>query len=47
MKYKVTGSNPVNGTIKISGSKNASLPIIVAATLTKECVILDYWIILM
>ena len=21
MKYKVTGSNPVNGTIKISGSK--------------------------
>ena len=41
MKYKVTGSNTVNGTIKISGSKNASLPIIVAATLTKECVIIE------
>ena len=41
MKYKIIGSNKINGEIKISGSKNASLPIIVASILTNEEVILE------
>lgn len=41
MKYKITGSNVINGTIDISGSKNACLPIIVASLLTKEKVVLE------
>lgn len=41
MKYKIIGSNKINGAIKISGSKNASLPIIVASILTNEEVILE------
>lgn len=41
MKYKITGSNVISGTIDISGSKNACLPIIVASLLTKEKVVLE------
>lgn len=41
MKYKVTGRREINGEISISGSKNASLPIIAAATLTSEIVVLE------
>ena len=35
-KFIVKGGNPLKGTVKISGSKNASLPIITACLLTKE-----------
>jgi UDP-N-acetylglucosamine 1-carboxyvinyltransferase len=39
-KIIVTGGNPLRGTVQISGSKNASLPIIAATLLTGEpCVI--------
>lgn len=41
MKYKITGKNKIIGEINISGSKNASLPIIIASLLTKEKVILN------
>lgn len=41
MKYKITGENKIIGEINISGSKNASLPIIIASLLTKEKVILN------
>ena len=41
MKYKVTGRREINGEINISGSKNASLPIIAAALLTSEMVVLE------
>lgn len=35
-EYKITSGNPVKGTIKISGSKNASLPIMAAGLLSDE-----------
>lgn len=41
MKYRIIGKNQINGEIAISGSKNASLPIIIASLLTKEKVILN------
>lgn len=41
MKYKIVGKNQIKGEIAISGSKNASLPIIIASLLTKEQVILN------
>ena len=39
-KFIIEGSKKLSGTVKISGSKNASLPIMSAALLTKEDVIL-------
>jgi len=39
-KFIVEGSKKLTGTVKISGSKNASLPIMSAALLTKEDIIL-------
>ncbi|WP_456397511.1 UDP-N-acetylglucosamine 1-carboxyvinyltransferase [Desulfurobacterium sp.] len=38
-KFVIKGEKPLNGKIKVSGSKNASLPIIFAAILTEEAVI--------
>ncbi len=39
-KFIVTGGSPLSGSINISGSKNASLPILAATLLTREpCVI--------
>ena len=39
-KIIITGGNPLHGTVQISGSKNAALPIIAATLLTSEpCVI--------
>lgn len=39
-QYHIVGGFPINGTIKASGNKNAALPCIAAALLTKEAVIL-------
>ena len=39
-KLEVFGENKLKGQIKISGSKNASLPILAASLLTKKKVIL-------
>jgi len=33
---EIIGNSPLEGKIKISGSKNASLPIMIASLLTKE-----------
>ncbi|MGM0560872.1 MAG: UDP-N-acetylglucosamine 1-carboxyvinyltransferase [Pseudomonadota bacterium] len=35
-KIKITGGVPLNGTIRISGSKNAALPLMAASLLTSE-----------
>lgn len=40
-KFEVIGGKPLKGTITVSGSKNATLPIMCAALLTKEKVILE------
>lgn len=39
-EYLIDGGVPLNGTIKVSGNKNAALPCIAAAILTDEPVIL-------
>ena len=39
-RFLVTGGQTLNGTVKVGGSKNAALPIIAAALLTEEDVIL-------
>jgi UDP-N-acetylglucosamine 1-carboxyvinyltransferase len=39
-EYHINGGVPLNGTIKVSGNKNAALPCIAAAILTDEPVIL-------
>ena len=33
--FKVKGKTPLNGTIKVSGAKNAALPIIIATLVAK------------
>jgi UDP-N-acetylglucosamine 1-carboxyvinyltransferase len=35
-KIIISGGNPLRGTVEISGSKNAALPIIAATLLTSE-----------
>jgi len=40
-KFVIRGGNPLLGTIKISGAKNAALPAMAAALLTEEPVILE------
>ena len=40
-KIVIIGGEPLQGTIEISGSKNASLPLMAASILTNESVILD------
>ena len=39
-KFVVRGGNPLLGTVRISGAKNAALPAMAAALLTDEPVIL-------
>ena len=39
-EYSIEGGYPISGTIKASGNKNAALPCIAAALLTKETVTL-------
>ena len=40
-KFVVRGGNPLVGTIRVSGAKNAALPAIAAAILTEEDVVLE------
>ncbi|MFA6917878.1 MAG: UDP-N-acetylglucosamine 1-carboxyvinyltransferase [Candidatus Gracilibacteria bacterium] len=40
-KFEVIGGKPLKGTVTVSGSKNAALPIICASLLTKEKVTLE------
>ena len=40
-KLRITGGHPLTGSIRISGAKNAALPIMVAALLTEEPLIIS------
>ena len=40
-KIRIVGGKPLEGSIEISGSKNASLPIMIASILTDQELILD------
>ena len=40
-KFVIRGGNPLHGTIRVSGAKNAALPAMAAAILTEEPVILE------
>ncbi|MDQ0304676.1 UDP-N-acetylglucosamine 1-carboxyvinyltransferase [Ancylobacter polymorphus] len=40
-RIRIVGGNPLNGTIPISGAKNAALPLMVAGLLTDEKLILE------
>ena len=40
-KLVIRGGNPLLGTIRVSGAKNAALPAMAAAILTEEPVILE------
>src|SRR3974390_587914 len=40
-RIRITGGNKLNGTIPISGAKNAALPLMIAALLADETLILD------
>src|SRR6476646_9186499 len=41
-KFVIRGGNPLLGTVRISGAKNAALPAMAAALLTEEPVILEH-----
>src|SRR5712671_687876 len=40
-RIRIVGGRPLNGTIPISGAKNATLPLMIASMLTDETLILD------
>jgi len=40
-KFVIRGGNPLLGTVRVSGAKNAALPAMAAALLTEEAVILE------
>src|SRR5437764_11932916 len=40
-RIRISGGKPLHGTIEISGAKNATLPLMIAAMLTDETLILD------
>src|SRR5580700_247496 len=40
-KFVIRGGNPLLGTVRVSGAKNAALPAMAAALLTDETVILE------
>jgi UDP-N-acetylglucosamine 1-carboxyvinyltransferase len=40
-RIRIVGGKPLNGTIPISGAKNATLPLMIASLLTEETLILD------
>ena len=40
-KFVIRGGNPLLGTIRVSGAKNAALPAMAAALLTDEPVVLE------
>jgi UDP-N-acetylglucosamine 1-carboxyvinyltransferase len=40
-RIRITGGRPLNGTIPISGAKNATLPLMIASLLTEDTLVLD------
>ncbi len=40
-RIRIVGGRPLNGTIPISGAKNATLPLMIASLLTEETLVLD------
>ena len=40
-RIRIVGGNKLNGTIPISGAKNAALPLMIAGLLSDETLILD------
>ena len=40
-KIRIRGGNPLNGTIQISGAKNAALPLMAASLLTDQPLVLS------
>src|SRR3569623_1061188 len=40
-RIRIVGGNKLNGTIPISGAKNAALPLMIAGLLTEQTLILD------
>src|SRR5712675_2428764 len=40
-RIRIIGGNPLNGTIPISGAKNATLPLMIASLLTEQTLVLD------
>ena len=40
-RIRIVGGKPLNGTIPISGAKNATLPLMIASLLTDDTLILD------
>src|SRR6201993_4949945 len=40
-KFVIRGGNPLLGTVRVSGAKNAALPCMAAALLTEEPVVLE------
>jgi UDP-N-acetylglucosamine 1-carboxyvinyltransferase len=40
-RIRIVGGNKLNGTIAISGAKNAALPLMIAGLLSEETLILD------
>ncbi len=40
-RIRIVGGKPLNGTIPISGAKNATLPLMIASLLTKDTLVLD------
>src|ERR1700744_769579 len=40
-RIRIVGGNKLNGTISISGAKNAALPLMIAGLLSDETLILD------
>jgi len=40
-RIRITGGRRLNGTIPISGAKNATLPLMIASLLTDQTLILD------
>ena len=40
-RIRIVGGNKLNGSIQISGAKNAALPLMIAGLLTEDTLILD------
>src|SRR3954471_16600121 len=40
-RIRIVGGSPLNGTIAISGAKNAALPLMTAALLSEDTLVLD------
>ncbi|HEY8031848.1 MAG TPA: UDP-N-acetylglucosamine 1-carboxyvinyltransferase, partial [Methylocella sp.] len=40
-RIRIVGGRPLNGVIRISGAKNAALPLMIASLLTRETLTLE------